>query len=175
MLACACDGKTFFVKKFLDAQNAFYILVTVHPLPSTAFNRLELGKFRFPEAQNIGGQAAEAGDFAYAKVKFLWNHHIGGAGGLGDGSGAQAHRGFWKLRQSGKNRISPPEFLARPGFWHNHDFQIGAFWGKDEIGGKKPLDRCFSREAVGTYKVRASNVSLTVSVSFSSLPFSLLA
>jgi hypothetical protein len=175
MLACACDGKTFFVKKFLDAQNAFYILVTVHPLPSAAFNRLELGKFRFPEAQNIGGQAAEAGDFAYAKVKFLWNHHIGGASGLGDGSGAQAHRGFWKLRQSGKNRIFPTRVSSTTGLLAQPRFSDRRVLGKDEIGGKKPLDRCFSREAVGTYKVRASNVSLTVSVSFSSLPFSLLA
>jgi hypothetical protein len=94
MLARAGDGKTFFVKKFLDSQNTFYILVPVHSLPRAAFNRFELRKFRFPEAQNVSGEAAEAGDFANAKVEFLWDHHIGGAGGLGDGSSAQAHREF---------------------------------------------------------------------------------
>ena len=122
MLACASNGKTFFVKKFLDAQNTFYVLVAVHSLPGAAFDRLELGKFSFPEAQNVGRQAAKTGDFANAKVKFLRDHHIGGPGGLGDGSGAQAHRGSGSDAGWGKVPHSPPEFLARPGFWHNPDF-----------------------------------------------------
>jgi hypothetical protein len=130
MLACAGNGKSLFVKKFLDAQNAFDVFMPVHSLSGAAFDWLELGKFSFPEAQNVGRQAAEASDFANAKVKFLWDHHIGGPGGLGDGSGAQAHRGSGNDAGRGKIRISPPEFLARPGFWHNPDFQTGAFWGK---------------------------------------------
>jgi hypothetical protein len=88
VLACAGNGETFFVKKFLNAQNTFYVFVTVHSLPRAAFDRLELGEFSFPEAQNIGRQAAETGDLADPKIKFLWDHHIGGPGGLGDGSGA---------------------------------------------------------------------------------------
>src|SRR5207244_12483282 len=122
MLAGAGDGKTFFVEKLLDAQNTFDVFVTVHSLSSAALDRLELGKFSFPETQDIGRQTAEASDFANAKVKFFWDHHLGGPGGLGDGSGAQAHQDSGSEAGRGKNRISPLEFLARSGFWHNPDF-----------------------------------------------------
>jgi len=115
VLAGAGDGKTFFVKEFLDAQNALYILMTVHSLSGTAFHRLKLGKFSFPETQNVGGEAAETGDFTDAKVKFLWDHHVGGPCRLGDGSGAQAHRDSGSYAGRGKKRIFPTRVSSTTG------------------------------------------------------------
>jgi len=83
LLTRAGDSEAFFVKKSLDAEHGFEVLTAVHALPGAAFNRLQLRKFGFPEAKNVGGKAAELRDFADAEVEFVWNDDFVAAGGLG--------------------------------------------------------------------------------------------
>ena len=71
LLACAGDGESFFVKQLLDAENAFDVAAAIHALAGAAFDGLELGELCFPEAEHVGGQAAEGGDFADAEVEFV--------------------------------------------------------------------------------------------------------
>ncbi len=71
LLAGAGDGESFFVEQLLDAKNALDVASPIHSLAGTAFNRLELGEFGFPEAKHVGGQAAESGYFANAEVEFV--------------------------------------------------------------------------------------------------------
>jgi hypothetical protein len=72
----AIDGESLFVEQLLDAQHAFHIAAAVHALSGAAFYRLELGKFAFPEAQYIGRQPAQRGDFADAEIKFVGDEYF---------------------------------------------------------------------------------------------------
>src|SRR5262249_56398558 len=62
------NGKPLVIEQFLDAEHVFHVQSPVHSLPGAAFGRLQLRKFRLPEAEDIAGQAAKAADFADAEV-----------------------------------------------------------------------------------------------------------
>src|SRR5580704_11604667 len=71
LLAGAGDGESLFVEKLLDAENALDVALAVQALAGAAFDRFDLRKFGLPEAQHVGGQVAEGGDFADAEIKFV--------------------------------------------------------------------------------------------------------
>src|SRR5215472_7694101 len=73
MLARASDGESFFVEQLLDAQHVLDVFAAIHALSGIAFDRFQQGEFSFPEAQDVGGQAAELGDFADAEVELFRN------------------------------------------------------------------------------------------------------
>src|SRR5882762_8466134 len=71
MLACARDGVSLFVKQALDAHHALDVALAIHALTGAALHGLELGKLGFPEAQDVGREAAEAGHFTDAEIQLL--------------------------------------------------------------------------------------------------------
>ena len=73
LLAGADDGESLFVEQLLDAQNILDVAAAVHSLSGAAFHRLELREFTLPEAQHVGRQAAQRGDFSDAEIKFIRN------------------------------------------------------------------------------------------------------
>src|SRR6185312_16322342 len=76
MLARPGNGESFFVKQFLNAQNAFNVLAAIHSLAGAALNRLELWELGLPKAQHIRRQMAKRGNFSDAKIKALGNFHF---------------------------------------------------------------------------------------------------
>jgi len=72
-LPCSGNGVALVVEQAFDAQCHFDISTAIETLAGTAFVRLELGKLAFPEAQDVGGNVAEFGDVADAKVKLVRN------------------------------------------------------------------------------------------------------
>src|SRR5947208_10063977 len=51
-LTGAWDGETLLIEKLLNSQNILNVLAAIHPLPSAAFNGLELGELGFPKTQD---------------------------------------------------------------------------------------------------------------------------
>jgi hypothetical protein len=134
-----------------------------------------LGKFGLPEAQNVGGQAAKASHFPDAEVELFGDHHFGNPGGFGYGSIAKAHHasrsaaGCRGLQLSLHRVSSTTGPLEQPRFsrkWRSGVQPAG------ESAEKAPRKVLLSRGCKNFLAVRGI-VSLTVSVSFSSLPFSL--
>ena len=78
VLARALDGESLVVEQLLDAQHAFHVALAVHALVRAALYRLQLREFAFPEAQYVGGQAAQAGHFADAEVELVGNENVVG-------------------------------------------------------------------------------------------------
>ena len=97
LLTGAGDGESFFVEQLLDVQDALDVASSIHALAGAAFDWFELGEFGFPEAEHVGGQAAEGGDFADAEIEFV-----------GD-------QDFFARR---RGRLA----VARNGFFHAHFF-----------------------------------------------------
>lgn len=91
MLACAGDGESLIVEKGFDAKDVFDIFLAVHALAGAALHGLDLGKFGFPEAENVGRELAELGDFANAEVKLLRNQDVIGGMRFACGFCAGAH------------------------------------------------------------------------------------
>lgn len=76
VLPGARDGVALFVQKLLDAHNAFDIAPPIHALACAALYRLKLRKFRFPETQYVGGQAAQARDLTDPEVQLFRDHNF---------------------------------------------------------------------------------------------------
>ena len=55
----------------------FDVLTPIHALAGAALYRLELRKLGLPEAQHVGRQLAQAGNFSDTKIEFLRNQDIG--------------------------------------------------------------------------------------------------
>ena len=70
-LAGAGDGVALVVEEGLDAEDHLDVAAAVEALAGAAFVGLELGKFALPEAEDVGGQVAEFGDFADAEVELV--------------------------------------------------------------------------------------------------------
>jgi len=68
MLTCPRDGVSLFVKQLLDADHILDVPPAVHALAGAALDGFQLREFRLPETQDIGGKAAESGDFADAEI-----------------------------------------------------------------------------------------------------------
>ena len=83
-LAGAGDGVSLVVEKALDSQGHFNVAAAVEALAGAAFVRLELRKLALPEAENVGRDVAEPGDFADAEVELVRDVGPGGWGGFAD-------------------------------------------------------------------------------------------
>ena len=83
-LTGARDGVALVVEEALDAQGHFDVAAAVEALAGAAFVRLELRKFALPEAENVGRDVAELGDFADAEVELVRDVGPGGWGGFAD-------------------------------------------------------------------------------------------
>ena len=70
-LTRAGDGVALAVEKALDAERHLDIAATVETLASAAFVGLELRELALPEAQDVGWDITEPGDFADAEVEFV--------------------------------------------------------------------------------------------------------
>jgi hypothetical protein len=67
----AGNGVALVVEEALDAQSHFNIATAVETLAGASLVRFELRKFALPETQDVGGNVAEFGDFADAKVELV--------------------------------------------------------------------------------------------------------
>ena len=67
----ARDGVALVVEERFDAQRHFDIAFAIETLSGAAFVRFELRELALPEAQDVGGNVAEFGDFADAEVEFV--------------------------------------------------------------------------------------------------------
>ena len=70
-LTRAGDGVALAVEKALDAECHLDIAATIETLAGAAFVGFELRELALPEAQDVGRDVAEFGDFADAEVKFV--------------------------------------------------------------------------------------------------------
>jgi hypothetical protein len=70
-LAGAGDGVALVVEEGFDAENHLDVAAAVEALAGSAFVGLELGEFTLPEAEDIGRQVAEFGDFADTEVELI--------------------------------------------------------------------------------------------------------
>ena len=83
-LARAGDGVALVVEEAFDAQRHFDIATTIETLAGTAFVGFELRKLALPEAQDVGWDVAEFGDFADAEVELVRDIRPGCWGGSAD-------------------------------------------------------------------------------------------
>jgi len=67
----AGDGVALVVEEALDAQSHFNIAAAVETLAGAALVGFELRKLALPEAQDIGWNVAELGDFTDTEVKLV--------------------------------------------------------------------------------------------------------
>ncbi len=79
-LARAWDGVALLVEQRFDVEDGFDVATAVESLAGASLVWFELGKLALPEAQNIGGDVAEARDLAYAEVEFVRDVGPGGWG-----------------------------------------------------------------------------------------------
>ena len=83
-LARAGNGVALVVEQALDAQRHFDVAAAVETLAGAALVGLELGKLALPEAQDVGWNVAEFGDFADAEVELVRDVRPGGWGSFAD-------------------------------------------------------------------------------------------
>ena len=67
----AWNGVALVIEEALDAQSHFNVAAAIETLAGTSFVGFELRKLAFPEAQDIGWNVAELGDFTDAEVKLV--------------------------------------------------------------------------------------------------------
>ena len=67
----AGDGVALVVEEGLDAQGHFDVAAAIEALACAAFVGLKLREFALPEAQDVGWNFAEPGDFADAEVELV--------------------------------------------------------------------------------------------------------
>ena len=77
-LTRARDRVALVVEKRLDVEDGFDIAAAVEALAGAALVGLELGELALPEAQDVGGDVAEARDFADAEVELVRDVGPGG-------------------------------------------------------------------------------------------------
>jgi hypothetical protein len=70
-LAGAGDGVALVIEEGLDVEGGFYVAAAVETLAGAAFVGLELRELAFPEAEDVGWNVAEPGDFSDAEVEFV--------------------------------------------------------------------------------------------------------
>jgi len=78
-LACAGDGVALVVEERFDVECSLYVAAPVEALAGAALIGPELGKLALPEAEDVGGDVAEFGDFADAEVELV--RDVGPRGG----------------------------------------------------------------------------------------------
>ena len=83
-LARAGNGVALVVEEILDAQGHFDVAAAIETLAGAAFVGFEVGELALPEAQDIGGNVAEFGDFADAEVELVRDVRPGCGGGFAD-------------------------------------------------------------------------------------------
>jgi hypothetical protein len=83
-LAGAGNGVALVVEKALDAKSHLDVAATVEALAGAAFVGLELRELALPEAQDVGRNVAEFGDFADAEVELVRDVRPGGLVGFSD-------------------------------------------------------------------------------------------
>ena len=83
-LTGAGDGVALVVEETLDTEGHFDVAAAVETLAGAAFVRFELRKLALPEAEDVGGNVAELGDFADAEVELVRDVGPGGWGGFAD-------------------------------------------------------------------------------------------
>ena len=83
-LASARDGVSLVVEEALDAEGHFDVAFAIEALAGAAFVGLQLWELAFPEAQDVGGDIAEFGDFADAEVELVRDIRPGGLVGFSD-------------------------------------------------------------------------------------------
>lgn len=83
-LSRAGNGVALVVEELLDAKGHFDIAAAVEALAGSALVGFELGEFTLPEAQDVGWNVAEFGDFADAEVKLVRDVRPGGWGIFAD-------------------------------------------------------------------------------------------
>ena len=93
LLPGARDGEAFVIEKLLDAQHRLHVFASIHALAGAALDWLELRKFGLPEAQNVGGKLAQAGNFSDAEIKFVGDDDLVFPAGFGFGAGAHVDSG----------------------------------------------------------------------------------
>jgi len=71
------DREAVFVEQSLDPHHRLHIALAVHALAGAAFYGLELREFSFPEPEYVGGQTAQAGDFADPEIELVRNNDFG--------------------------------------------------------------------------------------------------
>jgi hypothetical protein len=65
------DGVALFVEEGLDAEGSFDVAAAIEALACATFVRFEVGKFAFPETEDVGRDVAETRDFADAEVELV--------------------------------------------------------------------------------------------------------
>ena len=70
-LTGAGDGVALVVEEGLDVEGGFYVAAAIQTLAGAAFVGLELGELALPEAEDVGGNVAEFGDFSDAEVELV--------------------------------------------------------------------------------------------------------
>ena len=83
-LACAGNGVALVVEEAFDAQGHLDVATAIEALAGAAFVGFELRKLALPEAQDVGGNIAEPGDFADAEVELVRNVGPGWWGSFAD-------------------------------------------------------------------------------------------
>src|SRR6266478_363601 len=74
VLARARDGVSLFIEQALDANDAFNVPTAIHALAGIALDGFQLRELSFPEAQDVGREPAETGDFPDAEVQLFRDH-----------------------------------------------------------------------------------------------------
>ena len=67
----AGDGVALVVEEGLDVEGRFYVAAAIKALAGAAFVGLELGELALPEAEDVGGNVAEFGDFSDTEVELV--------------------------------------------------------------------------------------------------------
>jgi hypothetical protein len=70
-LAGSRDGVALVVEEGFDAEGHLDVAATVEALAGAALVGFKLGKLALPEAEDVGGDLAQPGDFAYAEVELV--------------------------------------------------------------------------------------------------------
>jgi hypothetical protein len=83
-LAGAGYGVALVIEEALDAEGHLDIAFAIEALSGAALVRLELRELALPEAQDVGGDIAESGDFADAEVELVRDVRPGGLVGFAD-------------------------------------------------------------------------------------------
>ena len=80
----ARNGVALAVEETLDAKRHFNVAAAVETLSGAAFVGFELRKLTLPEAEDVGGNVAEFGDFTDAEVELVRDVRPGWRGSFAD-------------------------------------------------------------------------------------------
>lgn len=70
-LAGAGDGVALVVQEALDAERQLHVALAVEALAGAALVGPHLGEFGFPEAEDVGFDAAQLSDFSDAEIELV--------------------------------------------------------------------------------------------------------